>query len=76
MHRCWDGHLFASNVGILPTVPDACTLNPGLILSIPVKDLGRGRRRRRRRLRRGLLRCDCVVTSNVAPTIANRTQRR
>lgn len=72
---CWGGHLFASNVGVLPTEPDACILDPRLILSIPARDLGRRLRRRRRRLRRELLRCDCNVTSAL-PTEDTCTQRR
>ncbi len=75
-HRCWDGHLFASNVGVLPTEPDGCVLDPRLVLSIPNKDLGHSRRRRRRRLQRELFRCDCNETNDVAPTIDARTQRR
>jgi hypothetical protein len=73
---CWGGHYFASNVGILPTEPDACILNPRLVLSIPTKDLGRKFKRRRRRLRRYLLRCHRDVTSDVAPTVDARTQGR
>jgi hypothetical protein len=75
-HHCWGGHLFASNVGVLPTVPDACTLSPRLILSVPTKDLGRKLKRRRRRLRRELLRCDINVTRDVAPTSNACVQRR
>jgi hypothetical protein len=74
---CWGGHLFASNVGVLPTVPDGCLLNARVVLSIPTKDLGCKPKRRRRRLRRALLHSCCPnVTNDVAPTIDARTQRR
>jgi len=70
------GHLFASNVGVLPTEPDGCVLDPGVVLSVPSKDLGRGRKRRRR-LRHALLHDCCPnVTNDVAPTVDSRTQRR
>lgn len=72
----WGGHFFASNVGVLPTESDACTLDPRLILSIPTKDLGRRFKRRRRRLRRELLRSDVNVTRDVAPTANACVQRR
>jgi hypothetical protein len=79
-HRCWSGHLFASNVGVLPTEPDGCILDPGLVLSVPSKDFGRKckhKRRRLRRLRHALLHDCCPnVTNDVAPTIDARTQRR
>jgi hypothetical protein len=72
---CWGGHLFASNVGVLPTEHAICTLDPRLILSVPTRDLGRKLSRRRRRLRRELRRCDCDITSLV-PTTDTCTQRR
>jgi len=74
---CWGGHLFASNVGIFPTVPDGCVLDPKIVLSIPTKDLSRKFKRRQRQLRRKLLH-DCCPneTNDVAPTVDARTQRR
>lgn len=76
-HRCWGGHLFASNVGVLPTEPDGCILDPRVVISIPLRDLGRPckLRRRRRRLRHLLLTACCPnVTRDVAPTIDARVQ--
>jgi hypothetical protein len=76
-HCCWGGHLFASNVGVLPTEPDGCVLDPGVVLSVPSKNFGRPCKRRRSRLRRALLHACCPnVTNDVAPTVDARTQRR
>ncbi len=76
-HRCWGGHLFASNVGVLPTEPDGCILDPRIVLSVPSKDFGCKRKRRRRRLRHALLHACCPnETNDVAPTVDARTQRR
>lgn len=75
MKRCWGGHYFASNVGVLPTVADRCLLTPRLVLSIPKRSLGRKAKERRRRLRCALLHaCHRDVTRDVAPTIDARTQ--
>jgi hypothetical protein len=52
--RCWTGHLFASNVGVLPTVFSG--VNPKLVVSMPTDELSRHRRKRLRQLRRELLR--------------------
>lgn len=76
-HCCWGGYLFASNVGVLPTEPNGCTLDPGLVLSVPSKKFGRPCRRRKDRLRRALLRDCCPdVTNDVAPTVDARSQSR
>lgn len=73
---CWGGFLFASNVGVLPTVPDGCVLDPRVVISIPKKDLGHKGKIRRKRLRHALLH-DCCrdVTRDVAPTIDARSRR-
>jgi hypothetical protein len=76
-HCCWGGHLFASNVGVLPAVPDGCVLDPGVVLSVPSADFGHRGHRRRKRLRHALLHdCSPNVTNDVAPTVDARTQRR
>lgn len=76
MKRCWGGHYFASNVGVLPTVPDGCVLKSRLVLSLPKRAFGRKAKERRRRLRFALLH-DCArnVTFDVAPTVNARSQR-
>ena len=76
-HCCWAGHLFASNVGVLPTVPDGCILDPRIVLSVPSKDFGTRLKKRQRRLRHALTH-DCCPneTNDVAPTVDVRTQRR
>lgn len=65
--------MFASNVGVLPTKPDGCVLDPGIVLSIPDDDLGRRCRKRRKKLRRELLRCACNETIGARPTVDART---
>lgn len=76
-HCCWGGHFFASNVGMLPTEPDGCVLDPRVVLSFPKEGLSRHRKKRLRQLRRELLHACCPnVTNDVAPTVDARTQRR
>lgn len=76
-HCCWGGHLFASNVGVLPTEPDGCILDARVVFSIPKKELSRHLKKRRRQLRHKLLHACCPnVTNDVAPTIDVRAQRR
>lgn len=74
-HCCWGGHFFASNVGVLPTEPDGCTLDPRLVLGVPSKDFGRRRKHRLRQLRRALLHSCCPIVTDDAPTIDVRVQR-
>lgn len=74
---CWGGHLFANNVGVLPRVPDGCTLSPRLVLSIPTKVLGCPCKlsQRRRRLQYLLITACCPnVTRDVAPTVDARVE--
>jgi len=60
MKRCWTGHYFASNVGILPTTSEG-VVNPQLIFAIPLKKFGKPcRRRTYKRLRRALMRPCCA----------------
>ena len=67
--------MFASNVGVLPTIPDGCVLDARLVLAIPKKAFGRKLKRRRRRMRYALLHSCCPnVTNDVAPTIDGRSQ--
>jgi hypothetical protein len=74
---CWGGHLFASNVGVLPTEPDGYSLDARLVLSIPKKRFSRHYRKRQRQLRHKLLHACCPdVTGNSVPTIDTRTQGR
>lgn len=75
--RCWGGFFFASNVGVLPTIPDGCILDPRVVLAIPKKDLSHKGKIRRKRLRHAILHACCPnETNDVAPTIDARTQRR
>ena len=60
---------------MLPTVPDGCVLDSGVVLSVPSRNFGRKFKKRQRRLRHALTHDCCPdVTNDVAPTVDARTQ--